>query len=72
MIILPADKNPGRKARRVCFEQLEAWVGEKIQQWVQELLEEEVTELLGRRTSQRRKAGDPLPATETATAKAGA
>ena len=33
---------------RVCFEELEDWVGEKIQGWVQELLEEEVTELLAR------------------------
>ena len=43
---------------RVCFEELEDWVGEKIQGWVQELLEEEVTELLGRRKSERRRAVD--------------
>ena len=50
---------------RVCFEELEDWVGEKIQGWVQELPEEEVTELLGRRKSERRRAVDATRVTFT-------
>ena len=37
-----------RKASRVCWEELEAWVRRQVQEWIQALLEEEVTELLGR------------------------
>ena len=48
----------GDEAKRVCFENLEAFARVKSEEWLLEILEEEITEHLGRGKSQRRKGID--------------